>query len=103
MFILVTISYLFFVLALSLDIGGATYVHWGQDVCSTTGSQILHKGILASTDRVKGGAATIICLNSDLEIDKDTKDFKKHHKYVSCSMSYTPMSYHDVYWSWCGN
>lgn len=69
-------------LALSTDVGGATYIHWGQETCDAEGAEILHKGILASTDRVRGGAANIICLTSNLQNDDTAKNFKRHHRSV---------------------
>lgn len=69
--------------SLSLDIGGATYIHWGQETCDSDAAVVLYKGILASTDRVKGGAASIICLTNEPQEDEYTKTFKRHHRHYS--------------------
>ncbi|GBN33521.1 hypothetical protein AVEN_55989-1, partial [Araneus ventricosus] len=68
---------------LSLDVGGATYVHWGQDSCGSQRSQAIQKGIIASTDQIKGGSSSIICLSDDPEWDDDTAPYKRHHRYYS--------------------
>ncbi|CAL1275489.1 unnamed protein product [Larinioides sclopetarius] len=69
--------------ALSLDVGGATYVHWGQDRCEGQRVQTIQKGIIASTDQIKGGSSSIICLADDPEWDDDTAPYKRHHRYYS--------------------
>lgn len=68
--------------ALSLDIGGAVYNHWGKETCDAAGAEVLYKGIIASGDRLKGGATSVVCFTSEPEIDEDTKNFKRHHRLV---------------------
>lgn len=61
-----------------MDVGGAVFTHWGQDTCDNQGA--LLKGIMASTDRIKGGSANIICLTSEIQEDEGMKDIKRHHR-----------------------
>lgn len=68
---------------LSMDVGGATYTHWGRETCDTVGAQVLYKGVMASTDRIKGGSASVICFSNDPQEDEDTKLVKRHHRYYS--------------------
>ena len=72
----------FIILALSLDIGGAVYNHWGKETCDAAGAQVLYKGIIVSSDHGKGGAASIVCFTGKPEEDDDTKLMTKHHRLI---------------------
>ncbi|GFX68836.1 uncharacterized protein TNCV_3865351 [Trichonephila clavipes] len=69
--------------ALTLDVGGAMYTHWGQPNCESQGAQTMLSGVIASTDQIKGGSSNIICLTNDPQHDPDTAPYKKHHRFYS--------------------
>nr|XP_015911784.2 uncharacterized protein LOC107442673 [Parasteatoda tepidariorum] len=68
---------------LTMDVGGASYIHWGRGECESSTAHTVVSGIIASTDQIKGGSANVICLTDDPQHDPDTKVYKKHHRFYS--------------------
>ncbi|KAG8187020.1 hypothetical protein JTE90_019230 [Oedothorax gibbosus] len=67
---------------LSLDVGGAVFAVWGRGSCGV-GAETLHVGVAASTDQVKGGAAQLVCLTAQPQLDPDTAPYARHHRHYS--------------------